>query len=342
MADLEIPVLVAGGAGYIGSHTAKALRRAGMLPVVVDNLATGNRWAVRFGPFAEGSIASRALIRETVREYRIRGAILFAAHAYVGESTQDPAKYYRNNVSGSIEILDGLLESGVKTMVFSSSCSIYGIQKEIPIREESSKDPLSPYAETKLFLENALRWYDQAYGLRSVCLRYFNAAGADPEGEIGEWHDPETHLIPLAIGAALGGGTLRIFGTDYSTPDGTAIRDYIHVTDLAEAHVGALGYLLGGGASARFNCGTGTGHSVKQVVETVERISGRTVPVEYAPRRPGDAPALVADARSIRQALGWEPRYSSLETIAATAWRWHSAFSESGGAGQPARIPRGS
>ncbi|MGD0498225.1 MAG: UDP-glucose 4-epimerase GalE [Bryobacteraceae bacterium] len=338
---MEIPVLVAGGAGYIGSHTAKVLRQAGMLPVTVDNLATGNRWAVRFGPFAEGSIANRAFIRDVAREHGVRGAILFAAHAYVGESTEDPAKYYRNNVSGSIEFLDGLLDAGVKSLVFSSSCAIYGIQKEIPIHEDSPKNPLSPYAETKLFLENALGWYGQAYGLRSVCLRYFNAAGADPEGEVGEWHDPETHLIPLTIGAAMGGGALRIFGADYPTPDGTAIRDYIHVTDLADAHVRALRHLLGGGDSASLNCGTGTGHSVKQVVEAVEAVSGRRVPVEYAPRRQGDAPALVADARRIRETLGWEPRYSSIETIAATAWRWRSTFLESRLAEQAARVLRG-
>ncbi len=326
MLEGDAPVLVAGGAGYIGSHTAKVLRREGMLPVVVDNLVTGNRWAVRYGPFAQGSIADRALIRETVRKYGVRSAILFAAHAYVGESTQDPSKYYRNNISGSIDFLDALLDAGVKSLVFSSSCSIYGVRTELPIGEDSPKDPASPYAETKLFLENALRWYGRAYGLRSVCLRYFNAAGADPEGELGEWHDPETHLIPLVIGAAMGGPPLRILGTDYPTPDGTAIRDYIHVLDLADAHVRALRYLLEGGAGVQFNCGTGAGHSVKQVVGAVERISGRAVPVEHAPRREGDAPALVADARRIRAALGWEPRYSSLDTIVATAWRWSSSF----------------
>jgi UDP-arabinose 4-epimerase len=216
--------------------------------------------------------------------------------------------------------------------VFSSSCSIYGIQEVIPIVEDSPKRPLSPYAETKLFLENALPWYEQAYGLRSICLRYFNAAGADPDGEIGERHNPETHLIPLAIDAAMAGPPLPILGTDYPTPDGTAIRDYIHVTDLADAHVRAFHSLLGDGASfglsARFNCGTGIGHSVKQVVETVERISGRTVPVEYAPRRQGDAPILVADARRIHEKLGWAPRFSSLETIVSTAWQWATRKSQ--------------
>jgi UDP-arabinose 4-epimerase len=322
-----VAVLVAGGAGYIGSHTAKLLRATGFLPVVLDNLTTGNRWSAKFGPFVEGPIADRGLVEKTIREFGIEAAILFAGHAYVGESTGDPAKYYRNNVGEAIAFLDGLRAGGVTRMVFSSSCSIYGIQEVIPIGEESPKDPLSPYAETKLFLENALRWYDSAYGLRSVCLRYFNAAGADPEGEIGEWHEPETHLIPLAILAALGGPGLRIFGDDYPTVDGTAVRDYIHVTDLADAHVRALRYLTGGGKSAQFNCGTGAGYSVKQVVEMVERVSGKKVPVEFTPRRTGDAPELVADATRIRQELEWTPRHSSLETICATAWRWYAELS---------------
>jgi len=316
------PILVVGGAGYIGSHTAKTLRKSGFLPVTLDNLVTGNRWAVRFGPFVEGSAGDAALIERTVKECGIQGAILFAAHAYVGESTERPAKYYRNNVTESLACLDALLATKVNNLVFSSSCSIYGIQEIIPIREDSPKRPLSPYAESKFFLENVLHWYEKAYGLRSVCLRYFNAAGADPEGEIGEWHDPETHLIPLTVEAALGGSPLQVLGTDYATPDGTAIRDYIHVADLADAHVRSLEHLLRGGAGARFNCGTGTGHSVKQVVAEVERVSGRKVPVVYAPRREGDAPTLIADAGLIREKLGWTPKFSSLETIVSTAWRW--------------------
>jgi len=323
----EKAVLIAGGAGYIGSHTAKVLRRAGFLPVVLDNLITGNRWAVRFGPFVEGCIANRALVEKTIKEFGIEAVILFAAHAYVGESTEQPAKYYRNNISEPVAFLDALLAEGVKTLVFSSSCSIYGIQGGSSIREDSPKDPLSPYAETKLFLENVLRWYDHAYGLHSVCLRYFNAAGADPEGEVGEWHNPETHLIPLTIGAAMGGPRLRILGDDYPTPDGTAVRDYVHVTDLADAHVRALRYLLDGGAGAQFNCGTGAGHSVRQVVEMVEKISGTRVPVEIASRRIGDAPALVADAARIHDTLGWSPQYSQLQTICETAWRWYSEWS---------------
>jgi UDP-arabinose 4-epimerase len=327
MPDDKVAVLVAGGAGYIGSHTAKELRRRGFLPVVLDNLSTGNRWAVRFGPFVQGSVADRLLVEKAIREFGIQAAILFAAHAYVGESTEHPAKYYRNNICESLAFLDALLASGIKSLIFSSSCAIYGIHEEIPIDEDRSKNPLSPYAETKLFLEHALRWYDSAYGMRSVCLRYFNAAGADPEGEIGEWHDPETHLIPLAIHAAMGGQPLRILGDDYPTADGTAVRDYTHVTDLADAHVRALRYLLDGGASAPFNCGTGAGQSVRQVVDMVEKVSGKRVPIELAPRRIGDAPALVADATRIYETLQWAPRHSSLEIICATAWKWYSELS---------------
>ena len=324
MSNTKPAILVAGGAGYIGSHTAKALRNFGFTPVVLDNLVTGNPWAVRFGPFVRGSISDAALVEKTVRDHGIEAAILFAAHAYVGESTEFPAKYYRNNVCGSIAFLDALLAAGVRHLVFSSSCSIYGDQGGLPIREDQPRNPLSPYAETKLFLENVLLWYERAHSLRAICLRYFNAAGADPEGELGEWHDPETHLIPLTIRAAMGGPALRIFGDDYPTPDGTAVRDYIHVSDLADAHVRALRYLTDGGPSAQFNCGTGTGHSVRQVIHMVEEVSGNRVRCEFAPRRTGDASSLVADAGRIGDALNWTPRHSSLHTICDTAWRWYS------------------
>jgi UDP-arabinose 4-epimerase len=320
----ERTVLVAGGAGYIGSHTAKQLSSVGMTPVVVDNLVTGNRFALRFGPFEECSIADRDLIRRAVEQHNIGSAILFAAHAYVGESTSDPAKYYRNNVAGAIAFLDALRDSGVSKVVFSSSCSIYGIQETVPIGESASKDPLSPYAETKQFIEQVLHWYDSAYAFRSVCLRYFNAAGADPDGELGEHHAPETHLIPLVIYAAMGRGPISIFGNDYPTPDGTCIRDYVHVTDLASAHVTALDYLLDGGASTQINLGTGAGHSVLEVIKMVERVSGHAVPVIPKGRRAGDAPALVADPSKALRVLNWTPRYSSLESIVQTAWRWHS------------------
>ena len=324
MPDDRKAVLVAGGAGYIGSHTAKQLHKVGRTPVVVDNLITGNRFALRFGPFEEGSIADRDLIRRVVEKYDIGSAILFAGHAYVGESTSDPGKYYRNNVAAAIAFLDALRDSGVSKVVFSSSCSVYGIQETVPIGEDAPKNPLSPYAETKQFIEQVLHWYDSAYGFRSVCLRYFNAAGADPDGELGEHHDPETHLIPLVIYAAMGRSPISIFGNDYPTLDGTCIRDYIHVTDLAAAHVTALDYLVNGGASTQINLGTGTGHSVREVIEMVERVSGKPVPVLQKGRRDGDAPALVADASKALRILNWTPRCSSLESIVRTAWRWHS------------------
>jgi len=317
-------VLVAGGAGYIGSHTAKQLRAAGMRPVVIDNLVTGNRFALRFGPFIQGSIEDRELVRCAIEQHDVRSAILFAAHAYVGESTSNPRKYYHNNVSNALAFLDALLANGIKHLVFSSSCSIYGIQARIPISEDSSKGPLSPYAQTKLFMEQVLGAYSAVEGLRSVCLRYFNAAGADPEGELGEHHNPETHLIPLAIYAAMGREPLSVFGSDYPTEDGTAIRDYVHVTDLAAAHVAALEYLRGGGPSAGVNLGTGTGHPIRQVLQMVEQVSGHPVPARYGPRRDGDAAVLVADASRADQLLKWRPRYSSLESIVRSAWRWHS------------------
>ncbi len=323
----EVPsppsVLIAGGAGYIGSHTAKVLSRAGMMPLVLDNLCTGNRESVRFGPFFEGSTADSALVGRIIEEYRPFGAILFAAHAYVGESTQNPRKYFRNNVSDTIRFLDTLIDCGLRRVVFSSSCSVYGVSDHIPIKEDSETRPLSPYGETKLFVEKVLKWYESAYDLRSACLRYFNAAGADPEGELGEHHDPETHLIPLAIRAALGGGMLKVFGTDYPTSDGTPIRDYIHVTDLAIGHLQALRCLIRDGRSVTVNLGTGCGYSVKQVIQTVESQTGLHVPVEYAPRREGDAPTLIADAARARLTLGWAPEYSSLETVVRTAWHWH-------------------
>lgn len=316
-------VLVAGGAGYIGSHTCKALKQAGLQPVVLDSLITGNRFALRYGPFYQGDIADAALVRNIVEQHRPAGAILFAGHTAVGESIQQPSIYFRNNVAGALAFLDVLKDTGVRQVVFSSSAAVYGLQERMPIGEDSPKDPLSPYAETKWFVERALKWYGAAYGIRSVCLRYFNAAGADPDGELGESHRPETHLIPLACYAALGRAPLRVFGRDYPTPDGTAIRDYIHVTDLADAHVLALHHLMDGGDSLQLNVGTGRGYSVLEVIRAVERAAGVRVPSQYAPRRPGDAPALVADAVRIRQTLGWTPRHSALETIVATAWRWH-------------------
>ena len=315
-------VLVAGGAGYIGGHTAKALQRAGFLPVVLDNLCTGDPTAQRFGPFFHGSLTDSALIAHIVETHQPVAAMLFAGHAYVGESTQNPRKYFRNNVADSISFLDSLMDCGVKNVVFSSSCSVYGNPRVLPLREESETIPLSPYGETKLFLEKVLRWYGNAYGLRSVCLRYFNAAGADPEGELGEVHNPETHLIPLAIQSALAGTPLQIFGTDYDTPDGTATRDYTHVSDLAEGHLKALRYLLDDGQSSIINLGTGSGNSIHQVIQAVESYTGLRIAAEYQPRREGDAAVLVADTSRAQATLGWFPRHSSLSTIVQTAVDW--------------------
>lgn len=316
-------ILVAGGAGYIGSHTAKLLRLAGREPVALDNLVTGNRFALRFGPAYEGAIEDAALAGGIIQRHAIRAVIFFAAHAYVGESATNPSKYFQNNVSNALTFLESIRRAGVRQVVFSSSCSVYGVQARIPIGEDSPTDPLSPYAESKLFLEKALKWYAAAYDLRYVSLRYFNAAGADPEGEIGELHNPETHLVPLAIDAALGRTRLQVFGNDYPTPDGTPLRDYVHVTDLAGAHLRALAYLDDGGPSAVFNLGAGAGTSVLEVIRTVETVTGRAAPYDLAPRRPGDAPVLIADYSQARRVLGWEPKLSSIRTIVETAWAWH-------------------
>jgi UDP-arabinose 4-epimerase len=319
-------ILVAGGAGYIGSHTAKALHKAGILPVVLDNLCTGNLNAVRFGPFYEGSISDPSLVARIIEDHKPAAAILFAGHAYVGESTRDPRKYFRNNVSEAILFLDSLLNTGVRRVLFSSSCSIYGSQEQIPIGENSKMEPLSPYAETKLFVEKVLQWYWRAYGLNYACLRYFNAAGADPEGELGEQHDPETHLIPLAVEAAIGGDALTVFGTDYCTPDGTAIRDFTHVTDLADAHLRALQYLMEDRTPLTLNLGTGRGYSVREVVQAVEQHLGLPVPIKYHTRRTGDAAILIADPSLAWRTLGWRPVYSSIETIVSTACAWHTGI----------------
>lgn len=317
-------ILVAGGAGYIGSHTVKCLKRSGYLPVILDNLSTSTRQGLLGDPFYEGNIADAALLRDIHARHQIAGAILFAGHAYVGESTHNPRKYYENNIGAGLQFLGALLDLGIHHLVFSSSCSIYGIQDQPVLDESLPKAPLSPYAETKEMFERILRWYSHAHGLKSASLRYFNAAGADGEGELGENHDPETHLIPLAILAALGGTELQVFGTDYPTPDGTAIRDYIHVTDLGEAHRLALDYLFSGGDTFAANVGTGTGHSILQVIQEVEKVSGKPVPHRFAPRRLGDAPALVANPAYAKQLLRWEPQHSSLHNICQTAYAWLS------------------
>ena len=320
------PVLVAGGAGYIGSHTCKLLRRAGREPVVLDNLSTGHRWAAKFGPLYVGDIEDAPLVQKIVREHGITDVIDFAAKAYVGESYQDPGKYFRENVGKTIHFLDALVASGVKNIVFSSTCAVYGIPGTIPITEAESTKPINPYGETKLFVERMLHWHGIAHGLNWVAPRYFNAAGADPEGELGEAHDPETHLIPAAIEAVLGQrAQLEVYGTDYPTPDGTAVRDYIHVFDLGRAHILALDYLRSGGKSAALNLGTGVGQSVLDVVRAVEAASGREVPHGLHPRRAGDPPELVADPSLAQRVLGWTAEFRDIQRIVATSWAWHHA-----------------
>ena len=316
-------ILIVGGAGFIGSQTAKAVAAAGLEPVVLDNLVYGHRWAARWGPLVEGDIGDRALVGRVLSEHRITAVIHFAAYTYVGESVQHPRKYFHNNVTGSLALLDAMVDNGVRDIVFSSTSATYGVPVHVPMTEDHPQRPLNPYGESKLAVERILHWYQGAYGLRYAALRYFNAAGADPDGEIGEDHDPETHLIPLAIGAALGRTPkLQIFGTDYPTPDGTAIRDYIHVADLADAHLRALGRLDQGEKALALNLGTGKGHSVREVVASVEKATGRTVPRVEVGRRAGDPPSLVADASRAEQSLGWRPKYAELDTIVEHAFQW--------------------
>jgi len=316
-------VLVTGGAGYIGSHACKALAQAGYLPVSYDNLSRGHRHAVRWGPLVEGDIADRARVVAAITTHSVSAVMHFAAFAYVGESGTDPALYYRNNVGGTLTLLDAMREVGVDRIVFSSTCATYGMPDSVPITEAMPQRPVNPYGETKLAIERALYWYGEAYALRSVALRYFNASGCDRGSEIGEEHDPETHLIPLVLRAALGSAPpVSIFGTDYPTPDGTAIRDYIHVEDLASAHVRALDYLAKGGGSAALNLATGRGYSVREIITAVAKAVGRDVPHRETSRRPGDPSTLVADPSLARSLLGWRAECSELDTIIGTALAW--------------------
>jgi UDP-glucose-4-epimerase GalE len=332
--EVRMNVLVTGGAGYIGSHTAKALALAGDSPVTFDNLSKGHRWAVQWGPLVEADLADTDSIRRTIDEHQIEAVIHFAADILVGESVQNPRKYFQNNVVNSLNLLNAMLDAGVGNVILSSTAAIYGEPQWIPLDETHPKQPISPYGDAKLFIERALQWYENSYGLKWAALRYFNASGADPEGRIGECHDPESHLIPLIVAAVLGTSPqLSVFGTDYPTEDGTAIRDYVHVEDLADAHVLALRYLVDGGKSDAFNIGTGHGYSVREVIESVERVSGRSVPVTEGPRRPGDPPRLVADASKARRVLGWEPNYTDLDDIVRTAWNWHSRSGDTKGLG---------
>ena len=317
-------ILVTGGAGYIGSHTAKFLAAAGHQPVIFDDMSQGHDWAVKWGPLERGSLSDPERLADVFGRHAIEGVVHFAANALVGESMVDPGKYFGNNTVGTLNLLEAMHRAGVGTIVFSSTCATYGDPVRVPIDETHPQAPVNPYGESKLMVEQMLRWYGEIHGLRWMALRYFNAAGADPDTEIGEEHDPETHLIPLVIGAAQGKRPpVKIFGTDYPTADGSAIRDYIHVTDLADAHLRALDRLGSGTASQAINLGTGQGHSVREVVDTVSRVAGRPVPVVEAPRRAGDPAELVAAPGRAREVLQWTCRYSDLETIVRHAWAWH-------------------
>jgi UDP-arabinose 4-epimerase len=318
-------VLVTGGAGYIGSHTAKQLARAGYEPVVLDDLRCGHRWAVRWGPLVETDLSDREALRDAFRKFRFGAVLHFAALAYVGESMRQPSEYFRNNVVNTLNLLDAMREHSVQRIVFSSSCATYGDPQQI-LTEDHAQQPVSPYGESKLMVERLLAWYERAYGLSWTCLRYFNAAGADPEGDLGEDHQPETHLIPRAIAAA--GGDLaevEVFGSDYPTQDGTAVRDYIHVSDLATAHVKALARSIGGAPSCAFNLGTGQGYSVREVISVVEQVNRRKVPVKTAVRRAGDPPVLVAESSRANRELCWVPENSTLVRIVETASQWYTS-----------------
>ncbi|MGO7038087.1 UDP-glucose 4-epimerase GalE [Rhizobium acaciae] len=313
-------ILVTGGAGFIGSHICKALSRAGMIPVTYDNLSTGHADSVRWGPLIRAELADAAALRRTLAEFSPDCVIHCGANAYVGESVEMPRKYYRNNVVGSLTLLEACLDQDIDRIVFSSSCATYGVPASLPIREESPQHPVNPYGRTKLIFEMALEDFAAAYGIRFAALRYFNAAGADPDGELAERHQPETHLIPRALLAAAGRlERLDIFGTDYATEDGTCVRDYIHVSDLAQAHLAAVNHLMSDGGSLSVNLGSGRGTSVREILEAIHRASGREVPVRYRSRRAGDPPILFANTARAKAELGFAPAFSDIDTIIRTA-----------------------
>jgi UDP-arabinose 4-epimerase len=317
-------ILVTGGAGYIGSHTCKALAAAGYIPVTYDNLVYGHDWAVKWGPLEKGDILDPNRLSEVFAAHKPTAVIHFAAFAYVGESVTEPAKYYRNNLMGTLALLDAMRAHGTGQIVFSSTCATYGIPEAVPISEEAVQSPISPYGASKLMGERILRDYGAAYGLQSIALRYFNAAGADPEGELGEAHNPETHLIPLVLDVAAGiRSEVTVLGNDYDTPDGTCIRDYVHVSDIANAHVLALKKLGTGDIKAAYNLGTGIGISVAEVIEAARRVTGRDIPIARGCRRAGDADILLADATRAVRDLEWQPQHSTLEKMIETAWNWH-------------------
>lgn len=327
MSETKPTILVTGGAGYIGSHAVLALQQAGYGVIVLDNLVYGHRDIVEKVLQVElviGDTGDRPLLDQVFATHRIDAVMHFAAYAYVGESVSDPEKYYRNNFVGTLTLLEAMRSASVNRFVFSSTCATYGVPNTVPIPEDHPQNPINPYGATKLMIERVLQDFDKAYDFKSVCFRYFNAAGADPNGRLGEDHNPETHLIPLVLLTALGKReSVSIFGTDYPTPDGTCIRDYIHVTDLAQAHVLGLEYLMKGGETAVFNLGNGNGFSVKEVIETARQITGHPIPAVERDRRSGDPPALVGSSDRARTLLGWNPQYADLNQILTHAWNWH-------------------
>lgn len=317
-------VLVTGGAGYIGSHVCKALAKNGFCPVTYDNCSTGHGKAVKWGPLIRGDLNNRDAIESALKEYRPQVVFHFAALALVAESMSDPAKYYRNNTVATLNLLEAMIQYNVPYLIFSGTCAVYGNPQFLPITEDHPLLPINPYGKSKLMIEQMLRDFEDAYGLRSVTLRYFNAAGADREGEIGEEHNPETHLLPSLIQTALNQRTkMELYGTDFDTHDGSAVRDYIHVEDLAEAHLLAMKFLLAGNKSNVFNLGTGRGISILELLQAVQHYCGRELPVQWAPRRKGDPSSLVASAERAKKILGWNPNYSDLQNLIASAWRWH-------------------
>jgi UDP-glucose 4-epimerase len=317
-------ILVVGGAGYVGSHANKILNKNGYETVIYDNLSRGHREFAKWGRFVFGDLADKDQVRLCFKTYPIEAVMHYSALCYVGESFARPAEYYRNNVVNTLNLLDVMVEYGVNAFIFSSTCATYGNPLQVPINENHNQQPINPYGKSKYMVEQILKDYDQTYGMRHVCLRYFNAAGADPEGEIGEWHEPETHLIPLALEVAAGQcDHVRIYGTDYATPDGTCIRDYVHVNDLASAHILALEYLRKGSNSDAFNLGNGNGFSVREVVNVAERVTGKSIKFVEVEKRAGDPPILVGNSAKARTILNWEPKYPNLGDIIGTAWDWH-------------------
>ncbi len=323
--NISPTILVTGGAGYVGAHACKALAARGLVPVVYDNLVYGHREAVRWGPLVIGDIADRATLDRAIETHRPVAVMHFAAFTYVGESVADPGKYYRNNVAGTLSLLEAMRDHRIARLVFSSTAAVYGTPKSVPIQEDAAKLPINPYGQSKWTAESIIADFCAAHMMSAVRLRYFNAAGADPDGELGELHDPESHLIPLAMQAVTGHGPpLTLFGDDYPTPDGTCIRDYIHVADLADAHVRALDWLGENPGAHAMNLGTGHGQSVAQVIDAVARVAGKPVPHSIGPRRAGDPAELVSDPSLAMRSLGWQPRSSDLDTIVKTAWAWHT------------------